>query len=393
MDNLLKIVSVLLFFATGQTVYCQQSIQFSETGKDAALEKSKTENKPVFFMCYASWCPHCNAMKKNVFTDPSVADYYNQHFICVAQDMEKGAGVELHERLQIESYPTFIFFDGNGTTLYRMTGEFKAADFIQEGMNALIHEKQLPYLKQQFENDVSNADHCFLYLRALKKGGLDCTSMVKAYFSTQSEKQLLSEMNWLIISNGITDINSREFQFVLSHQKEFAAITSPERVERKIVYLIKGLLEPLVVAKDTTNYLIKREPATAIHLYKVDSLLFNFDIRLYESTGNWDVYKKATLTSVELYAWNNYSQLNEIANVYLNHISDSFAITQAVKWTKRSLVLQEEYGTCILGAKLYQKINQMQEAIRMLKLGKDIAVKDGWDYAEGDQLLKELEEK
>jgi thioredoxin-related protein len=389
----MKVLSLLIIFITGQPVYAQQSLQMNENGLDAALEKSKVEHRPVFLMCYASWCPHCKAMKNKVFTDPSVAHFYNQNFICIAQDMEKGVGIELHEQLKIESYPTFIFFDSNGTTLYRITGEFKAPDFIQEGINALTPEKQLPSLKQQFEKDVSNADNCLRYLRALKKGGLDCSSMVSAYFATRSEKQLLTEMNWMIISNGITDINSREFQFVLSHQKEFASITSPERVERKIIYLVNGLLNPLVIAKDTVNYFIKRESAAVIHNQKVDSLLFNFDVKLFEITGNWNAYKKTTLTAADAYVWNSYSQLNEIANVYLNHISDTIAIKQAVKWIKRSLVLNEEYGTCILGAKLYLKIEDKQDAILMLKQGKNIALKDGWDFTEGDNLLKELQNK
>ncbi len=393
MDHKLKVVMLLLFFVAWQTGSAQQTLHLEENGLEAALERSKAEHKPVLLMCYASWCPHCAVMRKTVFTDPAVADFYNEHFICAAQDMEKGEGVELHQSLKIESYPTFIIFDSQGTTLYRMTGEFKAQQFISEGMYALQPEKQLPYLKQQFENDVSNADNCLRYLRALKKGGLDCSSMVKAYFATQNEKQLLTEMNWMIISNGITDINSREFQFVLSHQKEFAAITSPDRVERKIIYLVREMLNPLVMAKDTVNYFIKREPAAAIHLYQVDSLLFYFDILLSESTGNWKAYQKTSLTSVGTYDWNSYSRLIEIANVYLNRVSDTTAIAQAVKWTKRSLELQKEYGTCILGAKLDLKINNKQDAILMLKQGKSIAKKDGWDYTEGDKLLEELQKR
>ena len=393
MDHKLKVVMSLLFFAAGLTGSAQQALHMDENGLEAAMERSKVEHKPVLLMCYASWCPHCAAMRKTVFTDPSVVDFCTEHFICAAQDMEKGEGVELHQSLKIESYPTFIIFDSQGTTLYRMTGEFKPQQFISEGMYALQPEKQLPHLKQQFENDVSNPDNCLLYLRALKKGGLDCSSMVKAYFATQSEKQLLTETNWMIISNGITDINSREFQFVLSHQKEFAAITSPERVGRKIIYLVKELLNPLVMTKDTVNYFIKREPAAAIHLYQVDSVLFYLDILLFESTGNWKAYQKTTLASAGTYDWNSYSRLIEIANVYLNHISDTTAIAQAVKWTKRSLELQKEYGTCILGAKLDLKINNKQDAIQLLKQGKSIALKDGWDFTEGDQLLEELQKR
>jgi hypothetical protein len=217
--------------------------------------------------------------------------------------------------------------------------------------------------------------------------------MVKTYFSTQSDRQLLTETNWMIISNGITDISSREFQFVLSHQKEYAAITSPERVEKKILFLVNSLLNPMVLAKDTVNYFIQRKPVAAIHLFKVDSLLFNFDILLFQTTGNWSAYKKVTLASVETYVWNNYSKINEIADAYLKNIVDKSALAKAVKWLQRSLELHEEYGTCILCARLYLKMDQKQDAILMLQKGKSIAQKDGWDYTEGDKLLEELKKE
>lgn len=200
-------------------------------------------------------------------------------------------------------------------------------------------------------------------------------------------------MNWMIIANGITDINSREFQFVLSHQKEFAALASHERVERKIVYLLKELLNPLVISKDTANYYLNRIPAAAIHSYQVDSLLFTFDVTLDESTGNWTAYKKTTLASVEKYAWNDNLQLIEIGEAYLKNISDTSALLQAVKWVKRSLAFNEEYDTCILCAKLYQKLNDRQDAILMLQQGKNIASKYGWDYTKGNNLLEGLQKK
>ncbi len=382
---------LFLFIISSQVVFAQQSVRFTEGSLADAIQQSKTANKPVFYFCYASWCPHCKKMRESLFTDSSVAEFYNQHFICVMQDMEKGEGIEQHRHFDIKSYPTYIFMDSSGTVLYRLTGEFKASSFIAEGKNALTPQKRLPYLKQQFEKDVSNPDKCLDYLRALKKGGLDYSDMVKQYFATQSERQLLSEKNWVIIANGITDINSREFQFVLSHQKEFASIASPERVKRKIFYLVNELLTPLIETNDTANYFLKRQPAEAIGLFSVDSLIFVNDITVYQVNANWEAYRDETLKSVEKYVWNSYLQLSGIADVYLKHITDTAAMARAAIWARRSLALHEEYATGILCAKLYQKTNNIPEAIRMAQQAKDSAIKDGWDYTEAENLLKELQ--
>ncbi|MEO5583542.1 MAG: DUF255 domain-containing protein [Saprospiraceae bacterium] len=391
MNYITKIFVLLLSFTVEPIAFAQHSIHFIDGGLTDALKRSKTENKPVFLMCYASWCSHCNNMKNNIFTDSSVANFYNQHFICAKQDMEQGEGINLHNNFQIKSYPTFLFLDSYGIILYRLTGELLAPELITEGDNALTPERQLPYLKQQFENDVSNSNYCYDYLRALKKGGINYADVVKKYFSTQSDKQLLSETNWRIIANGISDINSREFQFVLHHQKEFFSLASPERVERKIFFLVKELLNPLVYANDTINYFIKRQPAAAIHQFKIDSLLFTNDIKLYERTQNWEAYKKATLQSTKTFAWYDYSLLRDIANVYLNNILDTPSLSMSVTWAIQSLSLHEQYSTYILCAKLYLKTNDLQSAIQMANKGKEIALKYKWDYSEADKLLKELQ--
>ena len=294
MNRITGILTAGLIFLAGRTSYAQQAIQFEKTGITTALAKSKITHQPVFIMCYAAWCPHCNKMKAQVFTDSAVAGFYNQHFICVKQDMEKDEGVQLHETFKIKSYPTFIFFDGNGSMIYRTTGEFTATEFKAEGMNAQNPAKQIPFLKRQFEKDTSNANTCYDYLRALKKADLDYTGMITQYFSTQSETALLSEVNWRIIANGITDINSREFQFVLHHQKEFEALVSPERVERKIYFLVKDMLLPFIIAKDAVGYAVYRQPAAAIKIPEIDSLLFICDLQLDENIENWDTYKKQT---------------------------------------------------------------------------------------------------
>lgn len=371
----------------------QTNIQFSDGNLKTAFERSKTEHKPVLMFCYASWCPHCAAMREKIFNKPEVANFYNQHFICIQQDMEKGLGPEMHKTFNISSYPTFIFMDSSKTVIYRTTGEFKTQNFIQEGKNALMPQMQLPYLKRKFEMDVRNSNNCYSYLRALKKGGIDYTDVVKSYFATQTDKQLLSEINWQIFTNGIDDINTKEYRFVLSHLKVYETIASPERVQRKLSYTAKSILTPLVEANDTVNYRINRKQLSDIQNFKIDSLIFTYDITINKYNENWDAYRKITLLSTEKYVWNDYNQLNEIADVYQKNISDSKALTQSVEWVKRSLALNPEYGTYLICARLYKKLKDIPNAIAMVKQAENVALKYDWNHMEADTLLKELQLK
>lgn len=390
MSKAIKLIVFLLILANEEIVFSQTAILFSEKGLKAALEQGNVENKPVMLWCYASWCPHCKQMKTAVFSNQAVADYFNNTYTCVAQDMEKGDGIKLKDSLKIMSYPTFIFYNPGGEIVYRVEGELKPAEFITEGKNALIRKKQLPFLKQQFEENVSNSTNCFDYVRALKKGGMDVSTVVNKYFATQNDSQLLSEVNWRIFTNGVSDFNSREFKFVIGHQKEFANITSPERVKRKLDYEVKSLLNPIVEATDTIQYPIKRKLAAEIHSYSTDSLIFNFDLKMYELTHNWKMYGEISLQSVEAFAWNNHTQLSDIAGNFLKNITNPNALLQAERWAQRSLTLDEEYDTYLLCSKLYHKVKDIPNAIKMAKKATVLSTKFGWEGTDADELLKEL---
>ncbi|MCX6230390.1 MAG: thioredoxin family protein [Bacteroidetes bacterium] len=390
--KIIKYIFVLVVFLTiSQLLLAQKTLELKEIGLNAAIELSKKEHKAIFYMAYASWCPHCNYMKINIFTDSTVASFYNKNYICVGQDMEKGDGIELKKTLEISSYPTFIFYDSTGTQIYRYAGELKADGFIAEGRNALYIHNQLPYLKNQFEKDVSNAKNCLEYIRALKKGGLTYSKAVKQYFVTQKENDLLSETNWSIIANGITEINSREFQYLLKHQKEYAAITSVERVERKIYAVVNTNLTNLVSFRDSINYPIVRNEIAAISLSRIDSILFAYDMLYYESLNNWPLFQQATMLNVEKYNWNNYFQLNKIAKIYLKNINDKNALNKAIFWVKHSIELYKQYDTYLLAAKLYIKLEDKKDAAEMALKARDLNIEYGFDHDDADKLLEEIQ--
>jgi thioredoxin-related protein len=368
----------------------QSEIQFQDLTFGEALAQSKISKRPVFFMAYASWCPHCRKMMEDVFVNPAVADFYNTSFICIKQDMEKGDGIALYKKFDIKSYPTLIYLDANGTILYQVAGESDADGFIQHGKNALTPEKQLPYLQRQFEMDSSDPDKCYAYIVALKRGLLDVSEVMHQYLSTKTESQLLNELNWKILTNGITDITSPYFQFIIDHQSQYAAITSPARVQRKIFYTVKQQLEPLVATTDTVTYFKLRATAADIHNTQVDSLLFTLDMNMYVSTKNWAAYQVITLQNTKTYVWNNATLLGEIADIYLRNINDTSALSQAASWAIRALDLNETYRGYLLVAKLFKKATDFPMAIQMATKAKQEGAKNGWDTSEAEALLQEL---
>ncbi|MFN8275402.1 MAG: thioredoxin fold domain-containing protein [Flavobacteriaceae bacterium] len=370
----------------------QGKIDFDSSGYNSVMQRAKKEHKPVFYMLYATWCAHCNKMKQEVFTDTLVSNFINKHYISAWQDIEKGEGEMFKKKFGIKFFPTFIFFDENGKELYNISGEFKPAEFVTEAKNALIPEKQLPYLEAQFNADVSNADKCLAYLSALNKGrDRQLLSPIAAkYLATQKDEQLISANNWKIIANGVTDIQSREFQYVLGHIKEFEGVSSAKRVQRKIENTVNEFLSPAVELSDTLTYHKRRAIAQTINMRRVDSLLFGFDTQLAVKVNNWKNYRKATAANTEKFVWNDAKTLLDIAGNYQKNIVESTALLDAIKWTQRAISLNETYDAEILLARLYLKNKDKKMAQEWAEKAKAKNAAFGWKTAEADEILSQI---
>jgi thioredoxin-related protein len=388
----MRFLYILLFLLTATSSWSQNQFFLDTSSYNSALEASKTQGKPVFIMLYADWCPHCTQMKNNVFNDASVTDYLKSNFICLTKNVDQEEGVELKNKFGTKSLPAFLFIDKNETLLYALKGEMKKQEFMAEVGHALNPKMHLNYLEKQFMDDPSSSVKFLSYLNVLKKGK-ERTQLSPAthhYLNTQSDAQLISEVNWRIISNGVTDINSREFQYVLKHKKEFEAVASPIRVERKIESIVKELLRPHVDNLDATSYYRDRETAKSIGLPKTDSLIFRYDLTLAERVSNWEFYQKTTLENTGKMAWNDAAYLKEIGHVYHKYITDETSLKKAVSWIKRSLELNDSYDGNLLLAKLYHKLNDKKSAMQYAKTAKLIGTEMSWDTAEVDVLLKTL---
>ncbi|MCM0667262.1 thioredoxin family protein [Flavobacterium tyrosinilyticum] len=391
----MRFLFILFLSITFQTITSQNQFVPVDVPYKTALENAKKEGKPLFVMLYADWCPHCNLMKTEVLNDPAVIDFLNKNFVCTYKNIEKEEGIALKNKFNTKSLPTFLFLDGNETLIYALKGEMKKTEFQNELLYALNPKMQLPYLEKEFLADPSNSDKFFTYLNTLKKGK-DRTELsipTHIYLNTQSDNQLVSELNWRVIANGVTDIKSREFQFVLNHQKEFAAVASQNRVDRKIESIVNELLRPLVDNLDTVNYYKQREIAKSIRLQKTDSLVFKYDLTLAERTEKWNFYKKVTLEDTQKLVWNDASFLKDIGNTYFKHIKDTESLKKAISWVDRSLELNDSYDGNLLEAKLYNKIKNKKKALEYAKNAKAIAKEMDWNSKEVDVLLAELNTK
>lgn len=120
----------------------REGIQFQDLTFEEALKKADQEGKKVFMDCYTVWCGPCKMMNNQVFTQKIVGDYFKTHFIALKVDMEKGEGIELRKKFNVEAFPTMFVLDGKGNIVGKLRGARDADTLLKELKEMLGEEQQ-----------------------------------------------------------------------------------------------------------------------------------------------------------------------------------------------------------------------------------------------------------
>ena len=74
-------------------MHAHNPIQWYPWGPEA-FETARSQNKPVFLSIGYSSCYWCHVMEREVFSSQKIADYMNEHFICIKVDREERPDVD-----------------------------------------------------------------------------------------------------------------------------------------------------------------------------------------------------------------------------------------------------------------------------------------------------------
>jgi len=107
-------------------------VQFQKITFAQALQKSKTENKLIFMNVYAVWCGPCKLLKDRTFQSDKVANLLNSNFINIDVDAEKGEGIELAQRYNVEAHPLMLLINSEGKVVKSILGYRKDNQLVDE---------------------------------------------------------------------------------------------------------------------------------------------------------------------------------------------------------------------------------------------------------------------
>ncbi len=116
------------------------------------LQTARKEGKQAVLVFYElDECPFCHFMKQNVLNQPQVQEYYRQHFLNFAVDIEGDVEVtdfsgkvttqkEMAKASRVRATPVIAFYDLDGHEIFRYTGRTSGVDefmlmgkFVAEG--------------------------------------------------------------------------------------------------------------------------------------------------------------------------------------------------------------------------------------------------------------------
>ncbi|MCD6017643.1 MAG: thiol:disulfide interchange protein [Bacteroidetes bacterium] len=385
------ILSILSVSAVAQT----RSIAFEHGTFEEIKTKALKENKLIFIDAFTTWCGPCKQMAKNVFTNDEVADHYNKNFVNAKIDMEKGEGIELAKKYQVQCYPNLLFIDGNGNLVHRIAGSMTAKDFIALAEETKVPEKQFAYYSKNYEANKSNTDFLLKYIEAREATCLQSDEIVKDYFLQQKEEDLTSKANWDMILNQVNDPDSREFKYLVANKKKFEDLYSSKVVDGKIDAVNQNQLMNIIRTQpfNESKYAETKKNIEVMNMPNTKRIFFESDLSLAQVNKDWNSYAKLAIENVDQYYLKDGDALNNIAWTFYEKVEDKEALLKAEAWAKKACELNKTYANLDTYAAVLYKTGKKELALQTANKAIETAKKDNYsadDYKGTTELIEKI---
>jgi len=387
---------LLIFILFSGGSYGQhRSVNFYEKPFQDILAIAKQQNRTIFMDAYASWCGPCKWMSATIFTNDTVADFYNQHFICVKYDMEKGEGAVIREKYEVKAYPSLLFISPDGELIHKRVGAPQAVqDYIDLGLKAMKPEECYTAYVKRYQKGENSPEFILGYLKIMTDAYLPVDEPLNKYFSSQQPEQLTSKTNWQILYGYCNDMNSVAFRYLVSHQDEFGSLYSKDTVNTKIFnvffYSLVQYARSMSMTEDGYSKLKKEVISSGF--MEAGKVVFIADLNIYQMRGDQEKFMELAYKDLDKYYKDDYSVLNNIAWIFHSFSKDKKYLEKAEKWAQRSVDLKSEaYNNNTYAALLYD-LGKKGEALKYCRIALELARKQDIQTVDIENCLKRYEE-
>lgn len=374
--------SLVILLALSNICFSQnRQIRFEKGNLATAFEKAKKEKKLIFVDAFTVWCGPCKHMSKTIFTNDTVADYYNATFVNMKLDMEKGEGIEFAKKYDVRCYPSLLYLDGEGNLVHRVAGSMPAKEFVSIGKNSLIPEKTFSYRRNNFEKTTLNESTILDYVYLISGSCLDPSAKIFDYIKSVKDEDLLKRTNWLLMRDFIYDYQSREMKYFLANIPAFENAFGKDTIADKIAQLGTSYFSKYTRANDyyKTGYENAKSEFVKLNWPNTQKILFEADLMIYERFDKPKFYESVAADYLK-YNNNNPNSLNNIAWDFYEHVTDKTQLQAAINMSKRACELDNSYMNLDTYAAVLYKSGNYKDA--------EIAANEAIEKAKSENLTE-----
>lgn len=380
----------LIFSMFLSATYAQSSmgIDFKELSFTEALEQAKEQDKIIFIDAYAVWCGPCKQMDKNVFSLTEVGKVYNDKFINLKIDMEKGEGVELASRFGVRAYPTFLFVDGTGDVVHRSIGYQQAPQFIELAGVASDPSKQLGAKSRKYEEGNRDPEFLMEYVDDLMDV-MDpkANEVIEAYLETQESWD--NEPSMSLIMKSVNQADGKLYDYMIANHQAFIEQFGADAYEQKVY----GSAMRTMMANDDLNVASAARIFDKAYQEASEKLQYQFKVDYHFRNGEHEEFANAAIALHETYPIENAMQLNQYAWHFYENIDDKKLLKKGLGLAQASVGIWRMYENLDTLAALYYKLGKKKKAKKAAAEAIEMAEKMGIDPKDTKDLLAKMNKK
>lgn len=360
----------LLFLTLFITLAVAGQVRFESSSFEALIAKAAAEKKYAMVDAYTEWCGWCRTMDAQTFADSTVGLFFDDRLVAAKYDMETGFGVDLAMKYRVSDYPHFLFFDGSGHLVGRLSGFKKPEEFIAAVEGVLKPENFLPALPEPLNFDLGFPEfHRKSYLKRAERENPSLDSIV-AWLQTRPG--LLDEVTWGVVHRYVGGgVYAGE---VIKARQELIARYGPDEIYDKLATFVFAEVKEAIKDKDEAKLEAALKMADEILDERAGDYKIRYRLYYAQMLADWAAY--AEVGSAIWMARNAgyYLYLPIIADNLMKNSADEQVLTEAHTWMRGLTALgNPTFDQLLTAATLANRLGKESEYENYVKMARAIA--------------------
>ena len=342
-----------------------EGIQFFEGTLKEAKELAAKEHKIIFIDAYTSWCGPCKRMAKDVFTQESVGNFYNKHFINMKIDMEKGEGPKVASKYSVRSYPTFLFIDEKGAIVHQAKGGRPAEQFIGIGKQALLQNDKSDEYKVKYDEGERDPALLMAYARELQRSAKPSQKIANEYIRTQ--KDFTTKENIDFLYEAALDSDSKIFELMVQHKEQVIAQKGEESYYDKVKAACDATVAKAVEFKVESLVGEAKKQMKIAHPKFAKEYSALADINYQKGMKQFDGLEKNIDKYLKKYAKKDADKWHNQAKYMVRVAPNYKLLNKAEEWVKKAISIEDKPDYQKTQIELLRRQGKTEEVLELMK--------------------------